>query len=188
MKKKILITGFEPFNEDATNPSGDWISWMSTRNAKPERMVKGLVLPVTFQTAFEIFKKSYDDFRPDVVILTGLAKNRKELTVERIGINWVDARIPDNNGVTLKFQKINPEGPDGVFTGVDLEKLISLALKSGCVLNVSSSAGEYVCNDLLYKVLCYTLDKSTQTTFIHLPRLEDYTGIFLALETMVHEI
>ncbi|MBC7711818.1 MAG: hypothetical protein H7177_00665 [Rhizobacter sp.] len=186
MKKKFLITGFEPFDRDDTNPSGDWISWMNGKNISDDREVRGAILPVTFNGGFLEFKKIYDEFCPDMVILTGLAKNRKELTVERIGINWVDARIPDNDGVTLVSQKIDESGPDGLFTTIDLEKLTMFAKKSGCDLLLSTSAGEYVCNELLYKVLCYVQNKKTSATFIHLPGLDNYDGIYLALYTIVN--
>ena len=188
MNKRVLITGFEPFDGENANPSGDWIAWMNGRKKPLKRDILGLILPVTFTSAFDYFKKSYDEFCPDIVVLTGLAKNRKELTVERIGINWIDARIPDNDGVMIKAQKINNEGPDGIFTNIDMDKLISLAGRSGCNLKISSSAGEYVCNDILYKVLSYSKDKNTLTTFIHLPGIDNYDGIYHVLESIVNEI
>lgn len=186
--KKILITGFEPFDNDSVNPSGEWINWMKSRLRISERIVQGVILPVAFKEGFEKFKEIYDDFCPTVVILTGLAKNRTNLTVERIGINWVDARIPDNSGVILKAQKILPEGPDGLFTTVSIESLTHLCAAVGITLRTSTSAGEYVCNDLLYKVLVYAQSqkKNTLVTFIHLPGVDNYDGIYLALETIVN--
>jgi pyroglutamyl-peptidase len=185
MKKKILITGFEAFDNDSTNPSAEWVKWMEGK--MPERVdLRGEILPVTFGSAFLKFKKIYDEFKPDFVILTGLAKNRTHLTVERIGINWVDARIPDNDGVTIKSQKINHEGPDGLFTTIDVEHILTLARKSGLEMKVSTSAGEYVCNDILYKTLCYLQNKNTKATFIHLPGAENYDGIYLALLSIVN--
>lgn len=187
MAKKILVTGFEPFDQDQTNPSGEWVNWIRARSM-PGREVKGIILPVSFVGAFEEFKKSFDEFCPDFVILTGLAKNRTQLTVERIGINWVDARIPDNDGVQLRSKKIDESGPDGLFTTIAIEKIVALSEKAGVPMKLSTSAGEYVCNDLLYKTLCYTVDKKTSVTFIHLPqRAEgDYEDIFFALLSIVN--
>lgn len=186
MIKKILLTGFEPFDSDLTNPSEDWIHWIAKKITPIDREIKSIVLPVTFNGAFNLFKENYDEFCPDIVILTGLARNRQNLTVERIGINWVDARIPDNNGVTITSQKIEAEGPDGLFTTVSIEEIIRLAKKSGIEIKLSTSAGEYVCNELLYKALFYTQDKNTNVTFIHLPGMENYDGIYLALESIVN--
>lgn len=188
MKKKILITGFEPFGLDLQNPSGNWVSWMLEAPADPSYILEGLVLPVLFEKAFLIFKNKYDDFLPDIVILTGWAKNRANLTVERIGINWVDARMPDNNGVLLKNKKIKECGEDGLFTTLDLERLIFLGNSSGVEIGVSTSAGEYVCNELLYRVLSYTKDKNTSVTFFHLPGANDYKQIFQVLSSIVKNI
>ncbi len=185
MNKKILITGFEPFDRDLDNPSGDWVTWMKSRPKQADREVMGLILPVTFRGAFPAFKKACDDFSPDYIFLTGLAKNRTQLTVERIGINWIDARIPDNDGEQIRAQKIDMNGPDGLFTTIDVEKVISLSEKMGSPMKLSTSAGEYVCNDLLYKVLCYVREKKIQATFIHLPGADDYSAIFEALEVVV---
>lgn len=186
MTKKILITGFEPFDNDFTNPSGDWIKWMETRNTGKD--VRGEILPVSFSGAFNKFKKVYDEFCPDIVILTGLAKNRAQLTIERIGINWVDARIPDNDGITLSAQKIDLRGPDGLFTTLPIESVMKSAEASGHPMKLSTSAGEYVCNDLLYKTLCYTLGRKIPVTFVHLPGADNYDGIYLALESVVKDL
>jgi pyroglutamyl-peptidase len=188
MKKKVLITGFAPFDRDNINPSGDWIKWLSHRKSPDDRRIHGVILPVSFSGAFIEFKKAFDEFSPDVVILTGLAKNRKELTVERIGINWVDARIPDNDNVTITSQKIDDEGPDGLFSTIEIERLMMLSLETGSVLKLSTSAGEYVCNDLLYKVLCFTKNTNVLVTFIHLPSVDDYGPIYKTLEYIINAL
>ena len=104
MTKKILITGFEPFDGDAINPSSRLLDWLSLQKFNFNIQTK--LLPVSFKKAYPILSNSIDEFKPTHVILTGFAKNRKELTLERIAINWVDARIPDNDGLSLKSQKI----------------------------------------------------------------------------------
>lgn len=188
MIKKILITGFEPFDSDAANPTGDWVNWMHSQTPSPGREVRGTILPVTFNGGFQAFKKVYDEFNPDLVILTGLAKNRQDLSVERIGINWVDARIPDNDGVTLTSRKIDEHGPDGLFTTISVNELISLTENMGGRMKLSTSAGEYVCNELLYKVLCYTKNKKTLVTFIHFPGLVSYDDTNRLMEKLVHSV
>ncbi|MBY0414272.1 MAG: hypothetical protein K2Q18_08905 [Bdellovibrionales bacterium] len=186
MTKKILISGFEAFDNADTNPSGDWITWMENQKIFDDKELRGIILPVTFKDGFLKLKEAYDDFQPDFVILTGLAKNRDVLTVERIGINWVDPRIPDNAGIKMSAQKINEDGPDGLFSTIDIEKIKNLVASSGVEIKTSTSAGEYVCNDLLYKTLLYTLHSSSQTTFIHIPGTSDYDGIYLALLTLIN--
>lgn len=189
--KKILVSGFSPFDQDETNPSGDWVNWIIARSMPLQsghRELRGVVLPVSFNGAFAALKKVIDEFCPDIIVMTGLAKNRSVLTVERIGINWIDARIPDNDGVQIFSSKIDESGPDGLFTTIPVETITRLAEKTQTPIKVSTSAGEYVCNDLLYKTLCYTLDKKTSVTFIHIPGSDNYDGIYLALESIVNEL
>lgn len=189
--KKILITGFEPFDQDKTNPSGDWVNWMIARSMPlrtSSRELRGIVLPVTFNGAFASLKKASDEFCPDIIIMTGLAKNRTHLTVERIGINWIDARIPDNDGVQILSSKIEENAPDGLFTTIAMESILTAAERAGVTMKVSTSAGEYVCNHLLYKTLLETLNTKTSATFIHIPGSDSYDGIYLALESIVNSL
>lgn len=190
MHKKILITGFTTFDQAPSNPSAEWIIWMNAKPTPKNKIVRGRILPVEFLTAFNEFKTTYDEFLPDVVILTGVAMNRSDLTVERIGINWEDARIPDNAGYMPKSKVIINDAPDGLFTTLNIDTIQKIFNASNCTLKVSTSAGEYVCNELLYRVLHYIRSRNdkTLTTFFHLPKAEDYSGIYLALEKLVSDL
>lgn len=185
--KKILISGFMPFDQDLHNPSANWIKWfLDEEKVKvQEGLLKGVILPVTFEGAFNELKLHIDSFKPEVIIMTGLAKNRTELSLERIGINWVDFRIPDNVGMLVKAQKIDSLGPDGLFTTIPIDLLLSI----DPALKISTSAGEYVCNELLYRTLYYLQDTNTQVTFFHLPGeenyKENYNNIFIRLKNLV---
>jgi len=188
MSKKILISGFDAFDGDIVNPSTELIEWLRIRKINTDRVIKSVILPVAFDDAFTSFKKIVDEFCPDIIILTGYAKNRKTLTIERVGINWVDARIPDNNGNLKTSQKINEEGPDGLFTTIDIQRLLELFKNTGVELKVSTSGGEYVCNELLYQTLCYTKNKKTEVTFIHIPGLDNYDDIHFAFESILNNL
>ena len=59
MAKRILITGFEAFDKDESNPSGDWVRWIDTRSCPADRVILGEILPVTFDGAFKSFQKVY---------------------------------------------------------------------------------------------------------------------------------
>lgn len=188
--KKILVSGFMPFDQNLHNPSGNWIKWflVEEKLKVQEGLIKGVILPVTFEGAFNELKLHINSFKPDVIILTGFAKNRSELTVERIGINWIDFRLPDNAGVTVKAKKIENLGPDGLFTTIPVE----LFLNEDFALKISTSAGEYVCNELLYRTLHYLQGTKTQVTFFHLPGeenfKENYNNIFIRLKNLVSAI
>lgn len=110
MDKKILISGFDAFDGDTMNPSTELIEWLRIRKLSNDRDVRSIILPVVFDEAFHSLKKIIDEFSPDIIFLTGYAKKRKTLTVERIGINWVDARIPDNKALQKNLRKLMKQG------------------------------------------------------------------------------
>ncbi len=170
---KILVSGFEPFDGDAINSSAELLNWLLARDL-PFELVTAL-LPVTFAGAYPSLKRTIDLVKPDVVIATGLAKNRTEITVERLGINWVDARIPDNAGITLSSQKIVSNGADGIFTRLPVMEMIEASKAVGVPAKLSTSAGEYVCNHVLYLLLHEFPELSAG--FIHLPSTPNCLGV-----------
>ena len=71
MKKKrsLLITGFEPFGGDARNPSGESVLALKYENAE----IRKLILPVSWERAFPEIEKVWNDWKPDALLMVGLA-------------------------------------------------------------------------------------------------------------------
>lgn len=183
--KRVLITGFEPFDGDEQNPSAVLLDWINQKTFPFPLQTE--LLPVSFTTAFPKLQKAIDEFQPTHVILTGLAKNRTDLTLERIAINWVDARIADNDGLTLTSQKIKEESlEDGLFTTLSIEKMLEASRRVGCPTRISTSAGEYVCNHLTYLFLAK--NKKIPGTFIHLPGASDHDIFFQGIAAIISEL
>ena len=96
-----------------------------------------------------------DEEKPDVVICVGEAGGRKAVTPERVGINVMDARIPDNAGYQPVDVKIAPDGPDAYFSTLPIKEMVAAMNAAGFEAAVSNTAGTFVCNDLMYGVLHY---------------------------------
>ncbi len=162
--KKLLITGFAPFDKMSTNPSQEVIDLLP-ENPK----LKKIILPVSFKNAFQELKKEIDHFRPEIIVLLGLASNRKLVSLERIAINIQDARIADNDNYQPKNLKININGHDGLFSTLPIQELLEKCQDNKMPVEISNTAGTYVCNDLMYKTLDYTMAKDYKAGFIHIP-------------------
>jgi pyroglutamyl-peptidase len=164
--KKILITGFEPFDQDNYNPSEELLVYLEKCDFSFKLLTRRL--PVTFKDSFEICEELILLENPDLIIMTGLAKNRAKMNLEKMAINWIDARIPDNNGSLLSVGKINTSqnvSLDGIFTSFDFDEILkNKELKDK--VEVSFHAGTFVCNYLYYKVLSTFKNKAF---FLHLP-------------------
>ena len=169
--KSVLITAFEPFNKDDKNPTEEVLAELPDflYNA---RIVK-VTLPVVYNQAFDVLLPYIDEYKPDLILMMGLAAGRTHVNIERIAINVNDARIPDNLGNTIRNQVIVEGGPDGLFTNLPLEAIMKRMHKKELPVMISNTAGAYICNHIMYKTLHYikTYDLKIKAGFVHMPYL-----------------
>lgn len=169
MKKKLLVTGFVPFLDFKLNPTEEIakaLDGVTIGNYE----VYGRVLPVEFnQTAVRALEY-FDEIQPDMVIALGLAGGRSKITPERIAINCSDG-APDNNGVTLQDATIEENGPDGYFSTLPIRSFVNVLKENGYPAEISNSAGTYLCNFVMYKLLHHIHENNLQTKagFVHIP-------------------
>ena len=107
---KILVTGFDPFGGDTVNPALELIKKL------PQEIdgckIITLEVPTVFHKSIETIRAAIDLHHPDAVLSIGQAGGRVDLTVERVGINCDDARIPDNEGNSPVDAKVFSDGDD----------------------------------------------------------------------------
>ena len=170
---RILVTGFEPFGGEAVNPA-----WEAAA-ALPERIggaeITALRIPTTFAGGAAAVTAAMDRLRPAAVVSLGQAGGRKAVTPERIAINLVDARIPDNAGEQPREQPIEAGGPDGCFSTLPVAAMAAAIREAGLPGEVSNTAGTYVCNQVMYRVLRHAAAAMPETRcgFIHVPYLPE---------------
>ncbi len=145
----VLVTGFEPFGGAAVNPSGELVRRLAELG-HPDCRIVGEVLPVSFAQAPGLLAAAIDAYDPDIVVMLGLAENRRAITPERIAINLADAPIADNDGVHLTDAELEPHGPAARFTLLPVTQIAHAIASAGIPAEVSLSAGSYVCNALMY--------------------------------------
>lgn len=184
--KKVLISGFEAFGPYAENSSEVMANLLKTAKI-PDFEIHTTILPVTFRESFKLLKKEIDQFKPDYVICLGLAGNRKKIELEKVAINFIHCDFPDNEGVIHHDELINSNGPSAYFSTLPLEKMREV--ETPFPITMSLSAGAYVCNYLMYRLLDYTKDTSVKAGFIHLPPLHhDREGMLESLERVIRYI
>ncbi|MAV91453.1 MAG: pyroglutamyl-peptidase I [Bdellovibrionaceae bacterium] len=172
---KALISGFEPFDGDAINPSKELVTQVLPQKVGDWEL-EGVILPVSFERAFPTLKEAIELHQPDLVLAMGVAKNRIQVSFERIGINWMEARIPDNEGFQPKGQKIIKDGPDGIFTSLSLTNIMDISREKKLSVEISNSAGTYVCNRLMYELQMHSQKRSISSGFVHLPPCPEMRG------------
>lgn len=165
----VLLTGFAPFGDDDTNPSWDAVQLLRGRRVAGHRIATRR-LPVEFGRSLRELAAAIRQERPAVVLCTGLAAGRAQVSLERVAINVDDARIPDNAGACPVDEPVVEGGPAAYFATLPI-KAISLALrKAGIPAGVSQTAGTYVCNHVFYGLM-HALRRTPKVRggFIHVP-------------------
>lgn len=175
MIKTILLTGFEPFNKASINPS-----WEAVKELKGWRngefAVEVRQLPCVFGLANRVMAGLLEELKPDVVIATGQAGGRPELSVERVAINVDDASIEDNDGQQPVDAAIVEGGPAAYFSTLPIKAIVREMRERGLRAGVSQTAGTFVCNHVFYGLLHNTADSPVRAGFIHVPFLPEQAG------------
>ena len=166
---KILVTGFEPFGGEHLNPAWEAVSRMPDEIAGAH--VLRLQVPTVFDRAGDVLTAAMDMELPDIVICVGQAGGRGMITPERVAINLQDAASPDNAGLRPEEKPIDPNGPAAYFANLPLKQIVKAVNEAGIPSAVSNTAGTFVCNDLMYRLLKYihSSPRKIRGGFIHVP-------------------
>jgi pyroglutamyl-peptidase len=175
--RPTLVTGFEPFDGLDLNPSAEIAKRLdgSTVGGAP---VVGRVLPVSLKNLDGALRAVLDDVRPGCVIALGLAQGESTIRVERVGLNVADFEIADNDGEMAVGRAIEPNGPDARFATVPVAEMTDAVLAAGIPAHVSNTAGAYLCNACLYRLV--GLAGEVPAGFIHLPYLPEQVAALMA--------
>lgn len=173
-EKTVLVTGFERFGGEAVNPSEEIVRSIEGEMLAGYRIV-GAVLPVVFAEAPQMLAELIERHRPTLVIALGQAGGRAELTVERIAINLIDARIPDNADLQPIDIEVIAHAPPAYYSNLPIKAIVARLTERGIPAAISLSAGSFVCNQIFYWIahLLATDYPETRGGFIHVPWLPE---------------
>lgn len=170
MSHRVLLTGFEPFGGAPRNPSEEAVRLLDG-SSPPQLDLVTAVLPCVFGTATDALWAAIREHAPDVVIATGLAGGRAQISVERVAINLEDARIPDNCGGQPVDRPVVAGGPAAYFATIPV-KACTVAVKALDIpATVSHTAGTFVCNSVFYGLLHRIAQHgyAIRAGFVHVP-------------------
>lgn len=168
---KILVTGFDPFGGEPINPAIETVKRLPDTIAGAE-IIK-LEIPTVCHKSLRVIDEAISKFDPDVILSIGQAGGRPDITVERIGINVDDCRIPDNEGNQIIDEPVFPDGPAAYFVTLPIKAMVKKVQEKGIPASVSNTAGTFVCNHVTYGVchLVATKYPGKRSGFIHIPFL-----------------
>lgn len=192
---KILLTGFEPFGGSPINPSEQVVKHLAV-HPPADMDLATTILPVDRVRGPAEVLRALEQHEPGAVICLGEAGRRTAISIERVAINLLDFRIPDNNGEQATDEPIVAGGPAAYFATLPVREMQAAIQETGIPAELSLSAGSYLCNQVLYVLLHEIAIKELRVPagFIHLPQLPEQTsqqsapGPSMSLETMVEGI
>lgn len=172
---KILVTGFEPFGGAVINPAYEAVKLLHDVIAGAE--VIKIEIPTVFGKDEEVVRAAVEKHHPDAVLCVGQAGGRSGITVEKVAINLMEARIPDNEGKQPLDTPIREDGENAYFASLPVKSMVQYMKEAKIPARVSYTAGTFVCNDIMYRVL-YMIDKEyphMRGGFVHVPYLPEQT-------------
>lgn len=172
MKKIILLTGFEPFNQESINPSWEAVRALDGWH-EGDFVVHARELPCSFGLANKVMHHTVEELQPSIVIAVGQAGGRVDMSVERIAINIDDAPMPDNKKHQPVDQRIAGNGPAAYFSTLPIKAIVHELRDRGIPASVSQTAGTFVCNHVFYGLMHQAAEWGTtmRAGFIHIPYL-----------------
>ena len=166
---KVLVTGFDPFGGDKVNPAYEAVKLIPEEVAGA-KIIK-LEIPTVFAESGIVLKEAMKKEQPNIVICVGQAGGRAAVSLERVAINLAEARIPDNKGNQPIGVKLEEDGETAYFTSLPIKAMMKNIQKHGLPAYISYTAGTFVCNDIMYRLL-YMIEREfpkVKGGFIHVP-------------------
>ncbi|MCC8372754.1 MULTISPECIES: pyroglutamyl-peptidase I [Photorhabdus] len=187
-QKTVLITGFEPFGKETTNPS-----WEAAKQLQGRELcgahIEARQLPCVFDVSLSCLYAAIDDVQPDLVIAVGQAGGRPNITVERVAININDASTPDNQGNRPINTPIIATGPAAYFATLPINAIVKSLCEAGIPASISQTAGTFVCNHVMYGLLHHLacIHPEIRGGFIHIPFLPEQAVRYSGAPSMILE-
>lgn len=170
--RHILLTGFEPFDGDPVNPSGEVAKRLDGKMIG-ECVVRSAILPVQHEAARAVVAPLLEAPGLVAVVQLGLAGGRARISLERVAVNVMDYSRPDAHGQVLSDVACVEGGPAAYLSTLPLREILAALTAEGIPAAISNTAGTYLCNDISYTTLHALAARghSIPAGFIHLPFL-----------------
>ena len=173
-KLSILITGFGPFPGAPYNPTKPLVKRLTElrRPAFGDVQFASHIFHVTYATVDRELPQLLAKFRPQALLMFGLAGRTAHVRVETRARNAVTTLFPDADRNRSRKGSI-AGGADARLFGPHSAKLLRAALGTGIDARASRDAGSYLCNYLSWRAI-EAADKGDGlhlASFVHIPRL-----------------
>ena len=176
-EQTALLLGFEPFAGDDVNPSQQIVETLDGETIAQHR-IAGFTLPTEFARAITTTSELIARHRPSLVLAIGQAGGRDGISIERVAINVIDARVPDNAGDQPIDVAVVDGAPSAYFSTLPIKAMLRALQTAQISAAISNTAGTFVCNQVFYALahLVATRYLNLRSGFVHVPFLPEQLG------------
>ena len=174
--KKLLITGFNPFDERGYNTSSEVLDFL------PEA-IGGFVLvkkiiPVEWQEGQAVLWAHFEQEKPDAIFSMGMSK-KDVLQFELIARNHRKEDLKDNCEQTPLTEFILEDAPKTYAVTWPKPEPLPQKLAAETLLEDSTDAGGYLCNQTFFLASAYgaQLNQTIPVAFVHIPPKAEDGGL-----------
>ncbi len=175
MPRTILLTGYNPYrNAPEYNPTGVLARELDGHRIGGARVV-GRQIPVAVEDAGPQLRRLLYRVDPDAALAMGVAPGRPVMSVERVAVNVLDFRVPDNRGRKYRDQPIRRGGPAAYLSTLPVRPILAALRREKVPAELSDTAGTYLCNFAMYSLLdgFAMAGKTGPAGFIHVPQVPE---------------
>jgi pyroglutamyl-peptidase len=140
------------------------------RPALDDVELSGHIFPVTYQAVDRELPALLAKYRPQALLMFGLASRTAHVRIETRARNAVTTRWPDADRTRARQGSI-AGGADAMMFGPHTTKLLRAADSTGIDVRASRDAGSYLCNYLSWRAIEATDGNSglRLAAFVHIP-------------------
>ena len=173
-KPSILVTGFGPFPGAPYNPTMPLVKRLTAlrRPAFDDVQLTNHIFHVTYATVDRELPQLLAKFRPQALLMFGLAGRTPHVRVETRARNAVTTLWPDADRNHARKGSIAGDADARLF-GPHTAKLLRAARSTGIDARASRDAGSYLCNYLSWRAIeaVSKNDGLHLASFVHIPPL-----------------
>lgn len=162
-REPILLTGFSSFGGEILNPSERLVARWSSRARR------SLILPVEYHRAEKMISDALEAEKFASVLLLGQAGGRTSIGLERVALNLADTPTADESGEIRLNKELEPGQTKARLAFWPLYDWAALLKSENLPVEVSFSAGAFVCNAVYFRAL----QKHPRSLFVHVPYLPE---------------
>lgn len=154
---QVLVLGFGPFGGVIDNPAGRLALGLNGSKLPGGGRIVGEMMEVTWAAAHDHPLRRARALDAPLVLGIGVARGRKDASIERFGRRLVSPDLADVRGV--RISALSETGKD------ELECATASRWADALGVSVSDDAGRYVCNGWVW----YAMHEALPAAFLHVP-------------------